>query len=282
VALVEAFGHAYEQLVLVGDPLFMKKFTDHARERGIDWSRYRVNAIIGEEVFGEHFRGYLAACLGLNPARPDEGYVMSSFGVGELGLHLCHETPATIGLRRATLGNPAFARDLLGVGDDDGGAPPMIFTFDPLRTFIEVVECDANGYGRLTISMLDPERSIPLLRYQTGDLVRLLDGAHVAAVMSRHSIDLAGDLPSTLLALKGREKDALPNGPDRTPPDRRVSSDLLGRSEHDARPVAGLGVASCVPGRGDSARRGSAATSGASEALALCRLSIRHDSGLRA
>ena len=140
VALVEAFGHFYEQLVLVGDPLFMKKFTDYARDRGVDWSRYRVNAIVGEEVFGEHFRGYLAACLGLNVARPDHGYVMSSFGVGELGLHLCYDTPATIGLRRATFGNPAFARDLLGVGDHDGGAPPMIFTFNPLRTFMEAVE----------------------------------------------------------------------------------------------------------------------------------------------
>jgi phenylacetate-CoA ligase len=212
VALVEAFGQFYEQLVLVGDPLFMKKFTDHARERGVDWSRYRVNAIIGEEVFGEHFRGYLAACLGLTVGRPDQGYVMSSFGVGELGLHLCYETPATIGLRRATLDNPAFARDLLGVGDDDGGAPPMIFTFNPLRTFMEVVERDANDYGSMTISMLDSERSVPLLRYQTGDIVRLLDRAQAAALVRRHDVSLGGELPSVLLALKGREKDALPNG----------------------------------------------------------------------
>jgi phenylacetate-CoA ligase len=212
VALVEAFGHFYEQLILVGDPLFMKKFTDYARDRGVDWSRYRVNAIVGEEVFGEHFRGYLAECLGLNVGRPDEGYVMSSFGVGELGLHLCYETPATIGLRRAALDNPAFAHDLLGTGDHDGGAPPMIFTFNPLRTFMEAVERDANGYGRLTISMLDSERSIPLLRYQTGDIVRLLDRSRIAAVARRHDIQLDSDLPAVLLALRGREKDALPNG----------------------------------------------------------------------
>ena len=137
---------------------------------------------------------------------------MSSFGVGELGLHLCYETPATIGLRRATLDNPAFARDLLGVGDDDGGAPPMIFTFNPLRTFMEVVERDANGYGSMTISMLDSERSVPLRRYQTGDIVCLLDRAQVAALVRRHDVSLGGELPSVLLALKGREKDALPNG----------------------------------------------------------------------
>jgi len=234
VALVEAFGHFYDQLVLVGDPLFMKKFTDHARARGVEWSRYRVNAIIGEEVFGEHFRGYLAACLGLNLGRPDDGYVMSSFGVGELGLHLCYETPVTIGLRRATLDNAAFARDLLGGGDGDAGAPPMIFTFNPLRTFIEVVERDANGYGSMTISMLESERSVPLLRYQTGDVVRLLDRAQAAAALRGHNISLSGDLPAVLLALKGREKDALPNG-------SHVSAykDVLYADHHIARRLTG-------------------------------------------
>ena len=52
---------------------------------------------------------------------------------------------------------------------------PMIFTFNPLRTFIEVVDPDGNGYGAMTTSMLDPDRTVPLLRYQTGDIVRLLD-----------------------------------------------------------------------------------------------------------
>jgi phenylacetate-CoA ligase len=70
VALVETFGHHYEQIVLCGDPLFIKRFTDYARERGVDWSRYRINAVLGEEIFGEHFRGYIAACLGLNLDRP--------------------------------------------------------------------------------------------------------------------------------------------------------------------------------------------------------------------
>jgi phenylacetate-CoA ligase len=115
-------------------------------------------------------------------------------------------------LRRATLDNPAFSRDLLGAGDDDGSAPPMIFTFNQLRTFIEVVERDANGYGSMTISMLDSERSLPLLRYQTGDTVRLLDREQAAAVVCQHGIVLDGDLPAVLMALKGREKDTLPNG----------------------------------------------------------------------
>jgi phenylacetate-CoA ligase len=211
-ALVEAFGHHYDQILLVGDPLFVKKLTDYARQRGLDWSRYRINAIIGEEIFGEHFRGYLSDCLGLDVDRPDRGYVMSSFGVGELGLHLCYETPATIALRRAAFSQPSFARDLLGAGAEAGLPLPMIFSFDPTRTFLEVVEPDVDGYGRLATSMLDAERTLPMLRYQTGDIVRLVDRAQVLALAQRHGVAVAGDLPPALVALRGREKDALPNG----------------------------------------------------------------------
>jgi phenylacetate-CoA ligase len=211
VALVEAFGHDYEQIVLVGDPLFMKRFTDHARERGIDWSRYRVNVIIGEEIFGPHFRGYLAASLGLNINRPADGYIMSSFGVGELGLHLLYETPATIRLRREALAHSGFARDLFGAGED--GVLPMAFSFDPLRTFIEVEGADCDGYGRMTTSMLEPERLVPMLRYQTGDVIRLLDRTAVLAAARRHGVSLDAEmLPAALVALRGREKEALPNG----------------------------------------------------------------------
>ena len=69
-----------------------------------------MNVIIGEEIFGEHFREYLAAGLGLDPDRPERGYIMSSFGVGELGLHLCYETTATIALRRAAFGRSRRSR----------------------------------------------------------------------------------------------------------------------------------------------------------------------------
>ncbi|MEP6916850.1 MAG: hypothetical protein ABJC89_14455, partial [Acidobacteriota bacterium] len=180
------------------------------RFRFDDWDE--CLAMLGEEIFGEHFRTYLAASLGVSLDQHDESTIVSSFGVGELGLHLCYETPATIGLRRAALGHPAFARDVLGVHTDEGVSLPMIFTFNPLRTLIEVVDLDAHGYGTMTTSMLDPDRAVPLLRYQTGDIVRLLDHPQVADAARRHGVTLAADLPPTLLALKGRDRDALPNG----------------------------------------------------------------------
>jgi phenylacetate-CoA ligase len=210
VALVRAFGGYYEQILLVMDPLFAKRLTDYAAAEGLDWSRYRIQVVIGEEVFGERFRDHLGACLGLDQARPEDGYIMSSFGVGELGLHLCYETPATIALRRAIRRDAALARDILGSAHDDG-AVPAILSYEPRRTFIESVDRDAHGYGRLTISMLDPELPISLLRYQTGDTVRLLDREAVAGALRQRGIDSIGDVPRELLALQGREKERLPN-----------------------------------------------------------------------
>jgi phenylacetate-CoA ligase len=211
VALVEAFGPQYDQILLVADPLFIKRLTDHATARALDWSRHRVHVVLGEETFGEHFRGYVAMCLGLDPDRPEHGYILSSFGVGELGLHLCYETLATTALRRMVWHHPEIASELLGVAT--AASPmPMLFAFDPLRTFIEVTQPDPRGYGQMTVSMLDAGLPIPLLRYQTGDVARLLDAGTVAGVLDRHGMAIPRGLPPTLLALEGRAKERLPNG----------------------------------------------------------------------
>jgi phenylacetate-CoA ligase len=211
VALIQAFGASYDQILLVADPLFLKRLLDHADAQGTDWSRYRVHVVLGEEIFGERFRNYVAGCLGHDADHPERGYIASSFGVGELGLHLCFETPATIALRRAASSDPGLARELIGV-DRAGTAIPMIFSFDPRRVFIEATDLDPAGYGRLTVSMLDAELPVPLLRYQTGDLVRLLDAGAVAGALHRRRIASAGELPVSLLALEGRDRDPLPNG----------------------------------------------------------------------
>jgi phenylacetate-CoA ligase len=167
--------------------------------------------VLGEEIFGEHFRGYVSACLGLSMDCPEQGYILSSFGVGELGLHLCYETPATIMLRRAAWQSPELARDLLAVARP-GRALPAILAFNPLRTFIEVAQPDSAGYGHLTISMLDAEMPVPLLRYQTGDIARLLDIDFVTETLRRHEVAVAPELPQRLIALEGRVRERLPNG----------------------------------------------------------------------
>ena len=207
-ALVSTFGSHYEQIVIVTDPLFVRRLLDYASERGMDWGRYRLGIIIGEEIFGEHFRAYVAGRFGLDVERPDRGYIMSSFGAGELGLHLCFETPATIALRRAAARDAALARELFG----EFAVLPMVLAHNPNRTWIEAVDPDSSGYGRMTISMLDTELPIPLLRYQTGDVVRLLDSRAVAQGLAMRGVTLPGVLPDTMLALAGRDTEVIPGG----------------------------------------------------------------------
>jgi hypothetical protein len=50
------------------------------------------------------------------------------------------------------------------------------------------------------------------MRYQTGDVARLLDAVEVTDLARQRGIALPSALPPMLLALKGRDKDALPNG----------------------------------------------------------------------
>ena len=210
LALVHAFGPRYDQLVLVSDPLFLKRVLDHARDTGLDWRRYRVNVVIGEETFGEQFRRYVAGQLGLDAA--DHGRILSSFGVGELGLHLCFETAATVATRQALFDRPAFARDLLGEATLARTALPMLFTYVPARTHMECVDVDAQGFGRLAVSMLDSTLPIPLLRYLTGDIACRLEPGSIRAAAARHHVELPAELPTPLLAVRGREREALPGG----------------------------------------------------------------------
>jgi len=206
-ALLQAFGKYYAQIILVGDPLFLKKLTDYALEKSLDWCQYKLNAVIGEETFGEHYRGFIGERLGLTGGQR----IMASMGVAELGLHLCYETPSTIDLRRAAFNNPEFAQDLFGI-DPNCMVLPMLYSFHPQRIFVESIGPDADGYGKMTVSMLDTGLTVPLMRYQTGDAIRLLEPGTVAKAAVRHGIPLPADLPQSLLALKGRINDHLPNG----------------------------------------------------------------------
>jgi phenylacetate-CoA ligase len=210
VALIKGLGHYFDQVLVVSDPLFLPCLLAHAEAQGLDWSRYAVKVIIGEEFFGERFRSYVGGRLGYSPSNLSEGVIRSSFGIGELGLHLFYETPATIALRRHAEVDLAFAKELWGAGMPIHPVP-MLLAFDDTRMFVEVDRVDVAGFGDLTVTMLDPQAPLPLLRYQSGDVVALLDDREVSAVARRHGLELT-DLPGHLIALRGRRNEMIPNG----------------------------------------------------------------------
>ncbi len=209
-AIVEQAGHLFEQIILCGDPLFLKRLCDYSETRGVDWRRHRMHAIVGEETFSESFRDYLAGVLHINPDAPEDGMIGSSMGVGELGLNVFYETRETIALRRACARDRHNLTRLLGheSGGDGGAGPlPTFLAFNPLRTFVEINAPDRYGCGDLLVSMLDSTAVIPLLRYKTGDRATLIDPAHVAGIA-----DVGKPGPFPMIALQGRAKDVIAPG----------------------------------------------------------------------
>lgn len=226
VALVEAFGPAFAQLLLVADPLFLKRLLDHAEARGVDWGRLCTQVVVGEEVFGEHFRAYVSARLGLRHDDMDAPWLMSSMGVGELGLHLLYETRATVTVRQRLATCPGFQRAFARrLGEpafplrEESNQPrqrgvPMCFAFDPRRIHPEVIEEEGDGFGALLVSMLDPMLPVPLLRYRTGDVARLVSRDEMQAAAWQAGCTLPDDLPMTMVMVRGRARDVLPDGRD--------------------------------------------------------------------
>jgi phenylacetate-CoA ligase len=209
-ALVNQVGDLFEQIVLCGDPLFLKKVCDHSQDIGLDWRRHRLNVIVGEETFTESFRDYLAGVLGIDPDDPGSGMIGSSMGVGELGLNLFNETRETVALRRACARDPQLRERLLG--PTSASMPvPTFMVYSPLRTSVEILYADDNGNGDLVVTLLDPAVPLPLLRYKTGDRARFVSPAQLKQLADAIA---PGYLPPALpiIALHGRSKDQLPGG----------------------------------------------------------------------
>ena len=207
-AILRNVGPRFAQTLLCTDPLFIRRVLAEGRRTGVDWQRLQTSVILGEEMLVESQREYIAARMGIDLDRDPSRLIGSSFGVGELGLNLLFETRATIAMRRA-LRDPALAQAWLGLPAADR-ALPSVFCHNPLRCHIEVLHPDSQGYGELCFTLLDQQAVIPLPRFATGDLGRLLPAATVQAMCKKTGLAVPW-LPVVLL--RGRIKDRQPAVP---------------------------------------------------------------------
>jgi phenylacetate-CoA ligase len=207
-AILQGLGAHFEQTLLCTDPLFVRQILNRAQAVGIDWARLNTSVVIGEEMLAEAQRDYIADRMGIDPDSSRGRAIISSFGVGELGLNLLVETRDTVRLRRAMRQNPDVANVLGGVAGD--GSWPAVMCYSPLRCFVEVLDPDADGFGELCFTLLDRRATIPLPRYVTGDVGRVVaaDEVRLAAGLAQTPVPW---LP--IVILRGRVKDRGEVGP---------------------------------------------------------------------
>lgn len=211
LALIQRFGNHYQQLILVTDPLFLKRLLDFAAEKHYPLGSHRIHVAIGEETFSEGFRDYVHRKIGLDPSQPDPAFVGGSFGIAELGLHLFFELPETVGLKRWAMRHRQASTTLFGDLPENDTAP-MLYAFNPLRTWVEVIDPDPDGYGRIAISSCEKREMYPLFRYLSGDIGRLIAPADTLGVLSEQAGSPVANYPFPLIAIRGRDSERLPNG----------------------------------------------------------------------
>lgn len=207
-SILRDVGPGFQQTLLCTDPLFIRRLLDEARTFSVDWRALNTSVIIGEEILVEAQREYIAARMGIDMDHDPHRIVGSSFGVGELGLNLLFETRETVRMRRAMRAQPALAQLLCGATALD--TMPSMFCYNPLRTYLEILNPDADGFGELCITMLDKNAVIALPRYASGDWARLVSASEASEAAKQAGTALPW-LP--MVAVQGRIKDRSPGVP---------------------------------------------------------------------
>jgi phenylacetate-CoA ligase len=145
--VVHSLGPAFDQVVLLGYPPFLKDVIDAGRARGVDWAPLRVKLVMAGEVFSEEWRSLVGERLGSTSPCDDSASLYGTADAGVLG----NETPLSIAIRRFCASRPDAARALFGQD-----RLPTLVQYDPCTRFFEQRE------GMLLFS---GDNGIPLVRY---------------------------------------------------------------------------------------------------------------------
>ncbi|MFB8787265.1 MAG: phenylacetate--CoA ligase family protein [Potamolinea sp.] len=149
--VVGELGPAFEQVVLLGYPPFLKDVIDTGIARGMEWERYQIKLVMAGEVFSEEWRSLVGERVGSKNVCYDSASLYGTADAGVLG----NETPLSICIRKFLAENPDASRALFGES-----RLPTLVQYDPLSRFFEVHE------GTL---LFTGNNGIPLIRYHISD-----------------------------------------------------------------------------------------------------------------
>lgn len=178
-ALIKKLKDDFDQFVFIGEHLFLKKIFEDGAEQGIPWKDLVVHVVTGAEYIAENFRSYLASLLGVDFDSPETGMIGINFGLSELAISIFSENCHTLRIRRQAYADRDFRKALYG---RDTTICPNIMQYHPSRTFIETIIAP-DGSNELVVTILDPTFTIPMIRYNTKDVVEIMSYTDLAEIL---------------------------------------------------------------------------------------------------
>ena len=207
LAIYKKFYQEFDQVVIIGDPHFLKIYFEEGIAQGIAWKDKNIHLITGGDWMPETYRSYLGDILGTDWETMDRGLIGGTMGVAELDLNLFHESRDSIRIQRAVLRDTRLRYALYGEGCD---VQPTLFHYYPHRTFLEVIN-RGDGMPELVISMLSESLLIPLLRYNVGDVARIYSYEEIQTILRDCGYgQLCPELKLPLVAIGGRKTNLMP------------------------------------------------------------------------
>jgi phenylacetate-CoA ligase len=176
--VVTELGPAFDQVVLLGYPPFVKDVIDSGLAEGLDWRRLCVKLVFAGEVFSEEWRDMVCGRVGSTDPCRDTASLYGTADAGVLG----NETPLSIAVRRMLARRPDTARELFGES-----RLPTLVQYDPYSRFLEVVD------GTLTVSA---DGGAPLVRYHIADRGGLIAYRSLLDLMRTRVGDPLAEIPS--------------------------------------------------------------------------------------
>lgn len=196
LALLKKIGPQFEQIILHGNPFFIKKLIEEGAETGIDWKSMLVHVVIGEDWTPENYNDYIASYLGIDCDRSSTGKIGIILGITELGITLFQETEESAWIRRLARKDKEFGKALFGKYSQ---ICPILFTYHPYQIFLEEVN------DELVFSSLSRDAMIPLLRYCSGDKGIVYTYDEVKALLERFGYGkYAPHVKLPMVAVSGR------------------------------------------------------------------------------
>jgi phenylacetate-CoA ligase len=174
--VVQELGPAFEQVVLLGYPPFIKNVIDTGIAQGVKWRNYNIKMVFAGEVFSEEWRSLVCRRTGAKNPCYDSASLYGTADAGVLG----NETPLSICIRRFLAEHPEAARRLF----DDSRLPTLV-QYDPLSRFFETHE------GTLLFS---GDSGIPLVRYHISDNGGIIPFDEMLDFLKQFKFDPAAEL----------------------------------------------------------------------------------------